>query len=406
MKVLFVDDEQHTLRSVQRLMIHRPYESSFADSGRNALNFLKSNPVDAVVSDMVMPEMNGYELLRRIRNLYPSVARIILSGYSEAQIIQRAVMQGVATAYLLKPLEIESLTSILERCKAIRNDLSDESVHNAILSAGPLPVLSGHRKDLLEIIETDCSFDDVANVVGKDPAITTNILRLSNSAFYGRSNSVGSVREAVVCIGMSAIKSVVWSLSIIDEKTLGAEATARIHAIQVNSALVNRLTNALCHELTGHAIPDVARSMGLVHDIGMLLMEIRMPEKITTLSGVPKVRDDNGLSLREKEREICGATHSEVGGYLLDLWSFPSICVASALYHHDPVQSYLSRDEQILMSVLHVADCYAWQRSGRCEFMDACQVDQSVFDLLGRSKEEVFLVMDNLDLTTRVLREP
>ena len=358
---------------------------------------MTTNTVDAVVSDMMMPEMNGYELLRKVKELYPSAARIILSGYSDAKIIQRAVMQGVATAYLLKPLEIEGLTSVLEQCRAIREKLRDENVRNAIFSAGPLPVMSKQQKNVLDLVEADSGIDVVAQEVERDTSISTNILRLANSAFYGHRSTIGSVKDAVVCIGLSAVKSVVCSLSIVDEKNLGREATARIRELQDHSAAVNRLTNALYHKIAGHAVPDTARSVGLVHDIGMFLMEVRMPEKIRQFSAVQGGGAAGFQSRCEKEGEIFGATHAEIGGYLLDIWSFPHICVATALYHHEPIQPHLSKDEQTLMSILHIADRHVWKRGEPPGFMAGFQEADAAYAQIGKSRDDILAIIESLE---------
>jgi HD-like signal output (HDOD) protein len=397
MKILFIDDEQNILRSIQRLMIRRPYETFYVDSGKAALQFLETQSVNAVVSDMMMPEMNGYELLRKVKELYPSVARIILSGYSDAKIIQRAVMQGVATSYLLKPLEIEGLTTVLEQCNAIRERLTDESVRNTILSAGPLPVLSDRRTELLGLVETDSNAEEIAEAIEKDSAISTNMLRLANSAFYGHRSAIGSVQDAVVCIGLSTVKSVVWSLAIVDERRLGPETILRIQKVEDNSARVNRLTNALYHRLTGSAIPDTARSVGLVHDIGMFLMEVRMAAKIKELAGALATPGISPQASGEKERAVFGASHSEIGGYLLDLWSFPHICVATALYHHDPVQSHLSKDEQMLMAVLHIADRYIWQKNAGGNVLAGFGEVAGAYDITGRSRDDMRAMIDSVE---------
>ena len=399
MKVLFVDDEPHILRSIQRLIMRRPYEALYAESGKGALKILETTLVDAVVSDMMMPTMNGYDLLQKVKELYPSTARIILSGFAEAKIIQNAVMQGVATAYLLKPLEIEVLVSILKQCQTMRDHLNDTNVRNAILSAGPLPVLSQRRKDLLSLVEADSSAGDIARAVEMDSAVSTNILRLANSAFYGHKASVGSIKDAIVFMGVGAVKSILWALSIIDEKALGPNATIRLRRLQDNSALVNRLMNALYHKLNGRLIPDAARSMGLVHDMGMFLMEIRMPEQMSQIAEALVTGPEPTPSPIDMEKNVFGAGHAEIGGYLLDLWSFPRICVAAALYHHHPVQDHLSIEEQRLLSILHLVDRYAWKKFGNPDLMSTFEEDQAAYEIIGKSREEMNAMIEEIEST-------
>ena len=397
MKVLFVDDEPHILRSIQRLVMRRPYTALYAESGKEALQILKTTAVDAVVSDMMMPEMNGYELLQQVKSLYPSAARIILSGFAEARIIQNAVMQGIATAYLLKPLEIDILVNILKQCQTMRDHLNDASVRNAILSAGPLPVLSQRRRELLALIEAESSADDITRAVELDSAVSTNILRLANSSFYGHKASVGSIKDAIVFMGVGAVKSILWALTIIDERHLPLDSSLRLRRLQDNSALVSRLTNALYKELTGRMIPDAARSMGLIHDMGMFLLEIRMPDRIHDISTILARPRDSATAPAELEKNAFGAGHAEIGAYLLDLWSFPRICVIAALYHHQPAQNHLSTEEQRMISILHLADRYVWKKFGSPDLMAEFDNVPAAYEILGKSREEMDLIIAKIE---------
>jgi HD-like signal output (HDOD) protein len=382
MKILFVDDETHILRSLQRLMLRRPYEATFADNGHDALRLLDSQPFDAVVSDMMMPEMNGYDLLMKIRETHPSVARIIISGYAQAELVQRAIMQGIAAAYLLKPLNIESLVSVLEQCRVIREALSDDKVHEVVLSIGRLPVLSDRQQTILDVLNGNCNADELSQTIEQDPVVTTNILRLANSAFYGRSYRVGSVKDAVVCVGVTAIRTVVLTFSIIDETKLSQAAAERIRAIWDNSLKISRLTHALHQAITGKALPDIARSMGLVHDIGILLMETRLSDRMDQMFATCSAPPGGG----DLEHRFFAADHARIGGYLLDYWSFPHILVAAALYHHHPFQQPLSEENQLLLALLHITDRYVWRSDNRHPLLNQMPEDERAYAYLNKSK--------------------
>ncbi|HDS15759.1 MAG TPA: response regulator [Proteobacteria bacterium] len=81
--ILFVDDERSVLRALRRTFMNSGYQLYFADSGELGLKILAAGRIDLVLSDMRMPEMDGYEFLRRVRELYPRVIRLILSGFVE-----------------------------------------------------------------------------------------------------------------------------------------------------------------------------------------------------------------------------------------------------------------------------------------------------------------------------------
>jgi len=92
-RVLFVDDEPRILEGLRRMLRSQrnEWEMAFAPGGGAALAIMEAAPFDVVVSDMRMPEMDGATLLTQVRNLYPQVVRIVLSGHAELSAALRVV---------------------------------------------------------------------------------------------------------------------------------------------------------------------------------------------------------------------------------------------------------------------------------------------------------------------------
>ena len=103
--VLFVDDEEHVLRSIERIIIREPYVSLFATCPAKALDVLGVQPVDVIVSDMKMPEMDGLSFLCKIKELYPHIVRLVLSGFSQVSQVVATVNRGEIFRFLTKPLD-------------------------------------------------------------------------------------------------------------------------------------------------------------------------------------------------------------------------------------------------------------------------------------------------------------
>ena len=101
--ILFVDDEDHILKAINRLLRADGYVMHFATSGREALEILQKENIDIIVSDMRMPEMDGLSLIKEVKRLYPDIVRIILSGYSQPPTILAAINQGDIYRYVTKP---------------------------------------------------------------------------------------------------------------------------------------------------------------------------------------------------------------------------------------------------------------------------------------------------------------
>lgn len=105
--VLFVDDEEKVLRSLERGLLDEPYKKLFAKSGIEALEILQRKEVHVIVVDMRMPEMAGLELLRIVKKEYPHIIRMVLSGYTQVTTLLTAINQGEIFKYITKPWKLE-----------------------------------------------------------------------------------------------------------------------------------------------------------------------------------------------------------------------------------------------------------------------------------------------------------
>ncbi len=105
--ILFVDDEVRLLRSIERGLIEQPYHLLFAESGEQALRILAKNQVHVLVTDMRMPEMTGLELLKTVKERYPQIVRIVLSGYTQVSMLLAAINQGEIFRFITKPWRME-----------------------------------------------------------------------------------------------------------------------------------------------------------------------------------------------------------------------------------------------------------------------------------------------------------
>ena len=105
--VLFVDDEEKLLKSLKRGFLDEPYDTLFATSGKKALEILEHNEVHVLITDMRMPEMGGLELLKIVKEQYPHIVRMVLSGYTQVTTLLTAINQGEIYKYITKPWKLE-----------------------------------------------------------------------------------------------------------------------------------------------------------------------------------------------------------------------------------------------------------------------------------------------------------
>lgn len=130
--ILFVDDESDILHSLNRFLRREEYRKFFVDNAVEALELLAKTPVDLVVSDLRMPGMNGLDLIKEVKRLYPGTLRMIVSGSQDIEQIIESVNKGEIFRFIPKPVEPESFKNILNDAldyycmKLEREELFDE----------------------------------------------------------------------------------------------------------------------------------------------------------------------------------------------------------------------------------------------------------------------------------------
>ena len=113
--LLVVDDEEMVVTSLRTLLgMEMPYQVLGLTSPKAALALIRHNPIDLVISDFIMPEMDGLTFLKDVRGLYPEASLIVLTGYADKQSAIRAINEVGLFQYLEKPWDNEDLLHIIE----------------------------------------------------------------------------------------------------------------------------------------------------------------------------------------------------------------------------------------------------------------------------------------------------
>jgi len=111
--LLIIDDEPGILAALHRTLRLENYEILTASNSPDALNLMATHPVDVVLTDLRLADMNGVEFLRKIKVIYPDTVRMVLSGFTEVNSILKAVNEGVIYRFITKPWEPEDLRNQL-----------------------------------------------------------------------------------------------------------------------------------------------------------------------------------------------------------------------------------------------------------------------------------------------------
>lgn len=126
--ILFVDDDPNIISSLRRFARSQPYKSYFAGSGDEALSLMEEHFIDVIVSDMKMPKMSGDELLREVSQRYPETIRIVLSGFSEEQLIISAINEGRIWGFIQKPWNVNELIQTIDHALYTQQIVAERAI--------------------------------------------------------------------------------------------------------------------------------------------------------------------------------------------------------------------------------------------------------------------------------------
>lgn len=142
--VLLVDDEPDALESTRAALFREPYEIVMANSATQALAVLDTTDVSVVISDEKMPDMEGSELLVRVRREFPSVIRILLTGHASISSALKAINEGAVYRYLQKPVSADALSRVIGEAlqEKTRRDLKEQVFEGARQQYGAMVSLA------------------------------------------------------------------------------------------------------------------------------------------------------------------------------------------------------------------------------------------------------------------------
>ncbi len=217
-----------------------------------------------------------------------------------------------------------------------------------------IPSLSPIVARLIAIVNSSASSaEDAAKLIENDPALTSKVLRLANSAFYGIPRSVASVQSAVVILGFNTLKSIVLSASVMrlfpQQKTSIGFDKIRFWRHSIICALVAKiLAENIFHTIS--IDPQSAFCSGIMHDIGKLIFDLFMPKEY---AGVCERSRKNKTPLAQTEVDSMGIDHADLGRILSDKWALPIDLEYAIVFHHRPQAANKLRE---LVTLVHMAD--------------------------------------------------
>jgi len=218
-----------------------------------------------------------------------------------------------------------------------------KSVKKKLKKLEGLPTLPPIVQRLNLMIEDEkTSIHQIANLIEKDQVITSKILRLANSAFYGFPKKVSTVQNALILLGINVVKVLIITSSIFEiiykedvglwEHSIGVAACSKILA-----------------EKVGLKEPQEVATAGLLHDLGIIIQKVSFKEEYEKILELTK----NGKDPLQAEKEILGIDHAEMGSFIMKTWNLPDRLVEAVDAHHEFEKAKEFKKEA---AIVHLSD--------------------------------------------------
>ncbi len=196
---------------------------------------------------------------------------------------------------------------------------------------------------------TSCAAD-LGRIIEKDQALTSKLLRLANSAFYGFPSQIETVTRAITIIGFKQLKDLVLAASVRSAfNQFGKDSPINMKNFWEHSIACGIASRVLA-VYKGEKSPESYFVAGFLHDFGRLVILEHFSKKYMEVYNIAK--SENRLA-NEIEKEIFGFTHADIGAELIKAWNLPKSLGEAIAHHHDPSNS---QNYQDLTAIVHIAN--------------------------------------------------
>ncbi|HOJ14132.1 MAG TPA: HDOD domain-containing protein [Deltaproteobacteria bacterium] len=410
MRVLVVDDELVSREKMRRIMAGLFGGCDEASTGQAALEAVsaamsENRPYELITLDISMPSMDGIDVLKRIRESeraenVPKDARakiFMVTAASERETIITCIKEG-CNDYITKPFSSDRVLKKLRdngilppepdgapagaQASAAKNSL-DGVIERFNRGEMELPPMHLIQRKFYELTASGATLAAIADLLEKDPAISSKLIRISNSSFYRGYNENVTVEQAVNRLGLIATKQTVdavCSRALYDD--VHPNYVQVVEKLWVHS-LACAYACQLIAELRGIRLLEDPFTMGLFHDIGKLML-LRVIGELQR-SG-KDVDTDTDMLMSAVETH-----HGKAGAVLLKKWLFPAVFVQVAELHDDLGKVLTPGRELLVVQLANIAvkslgygtPNAQGVQPGASEQAKSLGVDPSVMDLVG-----------------------
>ncbi|MCG6534048.1 MAG: HDOD domain-containing protein [Syntrophales bacterium LBB04] len=266
------------------------------------------------------------------------------------------------------------------------NQIDSGTLRAKVEKINALPTLPSTLRRLSTVmVKPKITVEEISRFVANDPALTTKVLKMINSAMYGFPGRISSVSHAIMLLGLNVVKGLLLGVSVFEimqksmqglwEHSLGCASAARIIA-----------------KKKGLKEPDEASIAGLLHDIGKVILILEFPNEYEEAM---RDAEENGILIGEAEMKQFAEPHANVGRWLAEKWRFPNNLVEVIAFHHKP---QLAKIAPMEAAIVHFSDILVRARGlGFAGDHIVPQINPAAFEMLKLSEADIGDILKELE---------
>jgi len=278
-----------------------------------------------------------------------------------------------------------------------------QRIETVINNIDQLPSIPEVATKIINMVnDPDVSFKKIAEELSKDQAMTTNILKLCNSAFFSKGKEITSIDRAIVTLGLKEVKDIVMVVAtkpILNKFVIGYDLGKG--DLWKQGLVVGTIAKKIAILKGKKIIADTVFTGGIIHNIGKIILALYVQN---TFKDIMNAVETKNITFNQAEQEIMGFNHQQVGEKILAKWNFPEILRMIVLYYNNPEEA--PAETQMEVSIVHIANVLSLM-SGIGVGSDGLFHEISPFAIkkIGLTEDELMEIFSKIPETLKQLKE-
>ncbi len=306
---------------------------------------------------------------------------------------EKLVQDWVVEELHKQSVKVHSLTESSKSTSGITNEKALKKANNIKLNVRDIPSLPEVVTKIMELVQDpNSSAAQLSKVISHDPGLTSRVLRLVNSAYYGFPKQISSIQHAIMILGFTTMRGLVLSSSIFK---IFAPKPGVEHKLDYKKFWKHSLVTAVASKTIKNHLylqeEDDVFSSAILHDIGKIILDQYDHENY--INALTKA--SNPLKSEQVlfyEEEFCSVNHQDIGFLVTDGWNLPDTITDVIRFHHTPLES---ENNSKLTSIVNIGNILSHLILDQTPF-DVDFFDQEITEHLGIGAEDLWEISQKI----------